>query len=252
MSGRDINWLPFIHAPTGDRPRHVPWPGIELVNFHFVDWHPTAWATLVRAASFYFNSALPFGTSGHSPNLSSFWFWKGESSPEIPRPRGFSPSQEASHTTGKWKLRSGVAHFLDKCTPGAPAWPGLGIRPRFAQVCECAPYNICPFSRQPEDTEGHILMISSTLPMVLSVWEAGSLTWPPNSHWQMNGHAVRRAPVHLGHLVQASTAPGYRERQTQEHNRRAQQQQNRWAREARKGDTAKQVSQHIWQVAQGS
>ena len=33
----------------GPQPRHVPWPGIEPATFHFVGWHSTNWAALVRA-----------------------------------------------------------------------------------------------------------------------------------------------------------------------------------------------------------
>ena len=46
------NWLPLVGARIGrlnPQPRHVPWPGIEQVTFHFVGQHPTHWATPVRA-----------------------------------------------------------------------------------------------------------------------------------------------------------------------------------------------------------
>ena len=35
------------------QPRHVPWPGIELVTFHFVGRCPARWATLLRALSYW-------------------------------------------------------------------------------------------------------------------------------------------------------------------------------------------------------
>ena len=31
------------------QPRHMPWPGIELVTFPYAGWHPTHWASPVRA-----------------------------------------------------------------------------------------------------------------------------------------------------------------------------------------------------------
>ena len=35
------------------QPRHVPWPGIEPVTFHFARWCPTHWASPVRATAWY-------------------------------------------------------------------------------------------------------------------------------------------------------------------------------------------------------
>ena len=34
---------------TGQHPRHVPWPGIELVIFQFAGWHSVHWVTPARA-----------------------------------------------------------------------------------------------------------------------------------------------------------------------------------------------------------
>ena len=45
----------LLHTPlpgSNWKPRHVPWPGIELGTFHFAELHPTNWATPVRAGQF--------------------------------------------------------------------------------------------------------------------------------------------------------------------------------------------------------
>ena len=51
MWERNINWLP-LSCPWGPglQPRHVPWPGIEPVTFHFAVRCPTNWATQARTS----------------------------------------------------------------------------------------------------------------------------------------------------------------------------------------------------------
>ena len=39
---------------TNLQTRCVPWLGIELVTFHFAEWHPTNWAMPVRTLAFSF------------------------------------------------------------------------------------------------------------------------------------------------------------------------------------------------------
>lgn len=99
-----------------------------------------------------------------------------------------------------------------------------------------------------EATEGHTGQVSSTPPMDLRVWEAGS-SWVPNSHWLMNGPAVHRAPLHL-----RSLCSGKHSRERQRHRNTAGgpiSKTDQQKPEARKGDTAKQVSQHICRAAKG-
>ena len=57
MWERNISPLPPICAPTGGpdpQPRRVPWLGIELAVFCFVEQHPTKWATLAWSDSLVF------------------------------------------------------------------------------------------------------------------------------------------------------------------------------------------------------
>ena len=46
----------LLHIPYGGRnlqPRHVPWPGIELVTFSFPGWHSVHWTTPARVMLFW-------------------------------------------------------------------------------------------------------------------------------------------------------------------------------------------------------
>ena len=50
---REKHWLVASHTCPCQGPnlqsRHVSWPGIKPVTFHFVGWCPTNWATPIRA-----------------------------------------------------------------------------------------------------------------------------------------------------------------------------------------------------------
>ena len=47
----------------GPQPRHVPWPGIQLMTFHFAVWQPTNWAMLARAYPSLFSITVGDGQS---------------------------------------------------------------------------------------------------------------------------------------------------------------------------------------------
>ena len=59
---RERHWAvdSWMHPKWGPvlQPRHVPWPGIKLMTFHFVGWHPINWSTPVRASLINLNLRL--------------------------------------------------------------------------------------------------------------------------------------------------------------------------------------------------
>ena len=48
-----ISCLPHMYPSRGPglKPRHVPWPGIELVTLCLVGWFPTSWVTPVQGSN---------------------------------------------------------------------------------------------------------------------------------------------------------------------------------------------------------
>lgn len=191
-------------------------------------------------ASSCFNSPLLIGTVGCNANLPLSWFWKGGSPSSTPLLR--------SHASGDLALLGGFSYHLGSrgtellCgfprpeLSRGPTWPALGLCSRFVQAHEFALYYVWPLShlkrRGPPLEEGHKGPHSRFLaPPILRDKEAGSLTWEPNSHWQIIWPCgEQRAGSSPGPMCRQGEQQTYRETEAQEPDRTAQQ-QNRSTRQ---------------------
>lgn len=128
-------------------------------------------------ARFYFNSALPFGTTGHNAHLPWSGFWKGERFLGMPCHWGVSPSREASETPGQGKLQIPWTSAFQRLPPDQ-VWAFALSLPKYMRLLPTM--SALSLSNRKdmshnlfEGTEGHPVQHSTHSPQGL---EAGSST----------------------------------------------------------------------------